>query len=97
MEFGVEKLRKVMKPTKYTKKVYIKGYTEGEETTVLTYAFKGQKDSRLTVPNETFKGMKFKTAEEGKIEITDLNGLKILTNDSGWSRLIKEDEEDIDD
>ena len=97
MEFGIDKLRKVIKPSKYTKKVELKGYAEGEESTVITYAFRNQKDSHLTIPNSIWCGMKFIKNEDNKVEITKLNGLKIITNESGWSRLaLPEMEEDND-
>lgn len=95
MEFGIKQLKKVIKPSKYTKKVEIKGYAEGEESTVITYAFRNQKDSHLTIPNSIWSGMKF-TKYEDKVEITNLNGLRVITNESGWSRLALPEMEESD-
>lgn len=91
---NVEQLRKVMKPTvKKSKSVYLISYLENEDSTTITYAIKGQKESHLKISIDIWNGMQFKKAE-GKILITDLNGLVIKTNENGWSRLVTESEEE---
>ena len=91
---NIKQLKRVMKPTvKQAKKVYLTGYIEDTDTTTISYCFKGQKESHLKIPVDTWNGMKFEV-EDDKVIITNLNGLKIVTNDSGWSRLLNEDDAD---
>lgn len=93
---NVEQLKKYMKPTeRKTKTVYLTAYIEGDDDVTISYKFTNQKESHLKISREIWEGMSFKRVEKG-IQITDLNGLKVCTNDSGWSRLTTENEEDQD-
>lgn len=93
----VTALKRIMKPTvKKSKTVYLNSYLENEDSVTISYTIKGQKESHLKVDNEIWQGMEFKKSD-GKIMITNLNGLKMITNDNGWSRLITEDQEDSED
>lgn len=94
---NVEQLKKIMKPTvKKGKTVFLVAYIENDDDSVtLTYKFKGQKESHLKIDVSVWNGMEFKK-QDGNITITDLNGLKVYTNENGWSRLTAENEEDQD-
>lgn len=91
---NVKQLKKIMKPTaRQTKKVFLIGYIEDTDTVTITYCFKGQKESHLKIALDIWNGMTF-TQDDGKVVITNLNGLNVVTNDSGWSRLMDKDNED---
>lgn len=94
---NVKQLKKYLKPSKpNTKTIYLKAYKEDETTTTIKYQFKNQKESNLTVPIEIWSGMKFEVIESD-VKIVELNGLEIITNETGWSRLALPQNKEEDD
>lgn len=95
---NTKQLKKILKPSaKKTKTIFLESYIENDDSVTISYKFKGQKESHLKVPNEIWTGMRFEQDDDEKIVITNLNGITIVTNDTGWSRLVIEsDEEDND-
>lgn len=92
---NIKQLKRIMKPSaKKTKTIFLEAYIENGDSVTITYKFRGQKESHLKIANETWSGMKFEQDDDEKIVITNLNGINIVTNDSGWSRLSVEEEGD---
>lgn len=90
---NAKELSKRIPASKKQATIYLDDRVETPDDVSFTYHFKGQKQSHLKVSRKEWNKYEFDVLEDDTVLILKHPGIIVITNESGWKRLGKPQED----